>query len=191
MDMLDYCYREKFTHIHLGSCGTVGLTGLFIARLLKLPTTTTYQPSLLDEVRSLTGDEFMEELAWKYSAWFYNQVDRVFVSSTGIERRLRLHGVQPSRLHRVPPGTDKTVAAESAAQRWNFLGALILNPAGPPPRCNPPRARKRPVTQPPRSLASPKRFPAFLKRFEGQRPAVRPSCKSECETLSHSRFTRI
>jgi len=127
IEMLDYCYREAFTHAHLASCGPVGLTGLFIARMLKLPTTTVYQASLFDHVRSLTGDDFMEDLAWRYAVWFYNHADRVFVPGARIGKRLSSHGAQPSKLFLVKNG-EALLHSDANASGWHVLRKVILDP---------------------------------------------------------------
>jgi hypothetical protein len=127
MEMLDYCYRHRFTHIHLGTCGPIGLTGLFIARLLNLPATTAYQVSLPDEVLSLTHDEFMEDLAWKYNAWFYNQMERVFVPTPKTGRRLVRNGVQRAKLYLLPGACRGLFPKRPAENDWWAVRELILN----------------------------------------------------------------
>jgi hypothetical protein len=127
MEMLDFCYRHQFTHIHLGTCGPIGLTGLFIARLLNLPATTAYQVSLPDEVLSLTHDEFMEDLAWKYNAWFYNQMERVFIPTPKIGRRLVRNGVQRSKLHLLPRAYRGLFPEKPAKNDWHRVRELILD----------------------------------------------------------------
>ena len=75
LEMLDYCYREGFTHIHTSTPGPIGLAALVIARILKIPITGTYHTAIPQYAQILTGDAVMESLTWKYTLWYYDQLD--------------------------------------------------------------------------------------------------------------------
>jgi hypothetical protein len=98
LDMLDYCFKNDIGRLHLASAGPTGLAGLLIARFLKLPVEATYNDAMWRLARALTRDGFIEDLGWKYLAWFYNQVDAVYVPSRDIQRDLEQKGVAPDRL---------------------------------------------------------------------------------------------
>jgi hypothetical protein len=74
------------------------LAGLLIARFLKLPVEATYHDAVGRLAQALTRDGLIEDLSWKYLAWFYNQVDAVYVPSRDVQRDLQQKGVAPDRL---------------------------------------------------------------------------------------------
>jgi glycosyltransferase involved in cell wall biosynthesis len=106
MEMLDFCYQQNFTRIHAATPGPIGMAALLIAKLLKLQINGTYHTSLPHYAQFLTGDAFMEELAWKYTIWFYNQMGRIFVPSQSTFDELVQKGVEPKRIYLLPHGVD-------------------------------------------------------------------------------------
>ncbi|MGD8993363.1 MAG: glycosyltransferase [Desulfobacterales bacterium] len=106
MAMLEFCYRENFTRIHAATPGPIGLAALLVSRLLKLPINGTYQTSLPLHAQFLTGDAMMEELAWKYTKWFYSQMGRIFVPSQSAYQELVGKGIAAEKIHLLPHGVD-------------------------------------------------------------------------------------
>ena len=104
--MLSYCYDEAFTHMHVSTPGLVGLSGLAIARILKLPVLGTYHTAFPEYVKTFTDDGHMEEWAWKYMLWFYGQMDRVLVPSQAVADTLARKGLQPEKIKLYPRGVD-------------------------------------------------------------------------------------
>jgi hypothetical protein len=93
------------------------LAGLLIARFLKLPLEATYTDTVMRLSRVLTRDGFIEDLSWKYLVWFYNQVDRVYVSSVETLRDLEDKGVASDKLRLYAPASmDLRVSANPAKQ---------------------------------------------------------------------------
>jgi glycosyltransferase involved in cell wall biosynthesis len=106
MEMLDFCYQQNFSRIHAATPGPIGMAALLIAKLLKLPINGTYHTSLPHYAQFLTGDAFMEELAWKYTIWFYNQMGQIYVPSQSTFDELVQKGLGPQRIHPLPHGVD-------------------------------------------------------------------------------------
>ena len=106
MEMLEFCYRQNFTRIHAATPGPIGLAALLVARLLKLPINGTYQTSLPLYAQFLTGDVMMEELAWKYTKWFYNQMGRIYVPSQSAYQELVEKEIAAEKIHLLPHGVD-------------------------------------------------------------------------------------
>jgi hypothetical protein len=111
LEMLDHCFKNDIRRLHLASAGPAGLAGLLIARFLKLPVEATYSDSISRLARVLTRDGFIEDLTWKYLAWFYNQVQTVFVPSREVRQELEDKGVAPDKLRIFTPaaGTDEAL----------------------------------------------------------------------------------
>ncbi|MEE4358994.1 MAG: glycosyltransferase [Desulfococcaceae bacterium] len=106
LQMLNYCYEQGFTHIHSATPGPVGLAALAIARILKLPLSGTYHTAFPQYARYLTGDQMMEDLTWKFTIWYYQQMDTIYVSSKSSAGELKSRGIQPERIRLIPRGID-------------------------------------------------------------------------------------
>jgi glycosyltransferase involved in cell wall biosynthesis len=106
LKMLQYCYEEGFNQIHVATPGPVGLAGLLIARILKLPLVGTYHTALPQYVSLLTGDISLEELTWKYVLWFYNQMEVVYAPSHATGEELVAKGLDQSKIRHYPRGID-------------------------------------------------------------------------------------
>ncbi len=106
LDMLNYCYVERFTHIHAATPGPLGLAALAIGRILKLPCVATYHTALPQYAQYLTDDPSMAEMMWRYLVWYYDQMDMVYVSSRATSSELVEKGVSRERIRLVPRGVD-------------------------------------------------------------------------------------
>lgn len=108
LDMIDYVQREKFTRIHISTPGSVGLAGLFVAKLLDLPVAGTYHTDIPRYVKSLTDDLFMENAAWNFMIWFYSQMDEVAVPSASTRRQLVERGLSEEHIRPLPRWVDSS-----------------------------------------------------------------------------------
>lgn len=106
LDVIDYCFRENFTHIHAATPGPVGLTGLMASRLLNRPFFTTYHTALPQYATHLTGDQSLEGFIWVYLRWFYNQADTVLTPSSAYREELIANGIAPHKVLVMPHGVD-------------------------------------------------------------------------------------
>jgi hypothetical protein len=117
LEMLDYCFAQNIRRLHLAGAGPTGLAGLFIGRLLKLPVEATHTEALPRLARVVTRDGFIEDLAWKYLVWFYNQMQAVYVPSREILWDLEDKGVAPDKLRILAPNAaGETVSAHGSAR---------------------------------------------------------------------------
>lgn len=106
LDILSYCHRQRFTHIHAETPGAMGLTALAVARTLDLPFSGTYHTSLPQTVGALTGDNGIEALFWKYMVCFYGQMQRIYVPSLKTAEELIEKGLSRDRIVVHPWGVD-------------------------------------------------------------------------------------
>jgi len=104
--MLHYCYEKNSTHIHSATPGPIGIAGLIIARILNLPIFGTYHTDLPRYVDQLTEDGAMSEICWRYSIWYYNQMDVVYVPSRATGDELKTKGVKKEKIRFYPRGID-------------------------------------------------------------------------------------
>ena len=106
LEMLDYCYTQGFTHIHSATPGPVGLAALAIARILKLPLTSTYHTQFPQYAQALTGDDFIEDMTWRFMIWYYDQMDQIYVSSQNSWDELVEKGISSNKIRLIPRGID-------------------------------------------------------------------------------------
>ena len=106
LEMLDYCHRKNFTHIHTATPGPIGLAALAISRILKLPVIGTYHTAFPQYAQYLTGDSMIEDLAWKYTLWYYNQLDWIYVSSKNSKQELTEKGIRADKIRVIERGID-------------------------------------------------------------------------------------
>ena len=104
--MLDYCYSSNFSHIHAVTPGPVGLAALAVSKILKKTIYGTYHTAFPEYVKALTNDDSLEEMAWKYMIWFYNQMDAVYVPSKTIGKELVARGIDREKIVFYPRGID-------------------------------------------------------------------------------------
>lgn len=106
LEMLSYCYEQEFTHIHAATPGPIGLAALAIARILGLPIYGTYHTALPQYAQYLTNDPAIEEITWRYTLWYYDQMDEVFVPSRSTGDELAQKGIAPGKIHVSARGID-------------------------------------------------------------------------------------
>ena len=106
LEMLDFCFENRFTHIHSATPGPVGLAALGIARILKLPFSGTYHTQIPQYVGYLTQDGDLESLAWKYVIWYYDQMDTIYVSSQSSADEMIGKGISEHKIRQFPRGID-------------------------------------------------------------------------------------
>ena len=109
LEMLDYCYHQGFTHIHSATPGPIGLAALAIAKILKLPLSSTYHTQFPQYAQYLTGDDFIEGLTWKFMIWYYDQMDQIYVSSQNSFDELTERGIKAEKIRIMPRGINTEV----------------------------------------------------------------------------------
>ena len=98
LDMLRYLEEGGFTKMQISTPGTVGVTGLFAAKILQIETSATYHTSFPEYVENYTHDIALEAMAWKYMIGFYHAMDEVIVPSKFIARLLHKRGLRKRKL---------------------------------------------------------------------------------------------
>lgn len=106
IEMLQYCYEKEFNHIHTSTPGPIGLAALAIARILKLPISGTYHTAIPQYAQILTGDSVIEDMTWKYTLWYYDQLDVIYAPSKNTHDELVSRGIRPEKIKVYPRGID-------------------------------------------------------------------------------------
>ena len=106
LEMMQYAFKQNYTHIHAATPGPVGLLALAISRIMKLPFYTTYHTAIPQYAHYLTDDSSIEEMTWKYILWFYDQSDIIFASSRATYDELVEKGISSKKIRLMPRGVD-------------------------------------------------------------------------------------
>jgi glycosyltransferase involved in cell wall biosynthesis len=106
LDTLGWVWRERISHVELATPGPMGLAGLLVAKVLRLPVTASYHTEVPSMIQPLGGNALMEQSARRYLAWFYSRADRVFAFSSGSRDALLEMGVRPDKVALMPVAVD-------------------------------------------------------------------------------------
>ncbi len=106
LQVIEHIERRQYDQLFISTPGTMGLTALLAAKLMKLRTVGIYHTDFPTYIRCLTDDEALESLTWRYMYWFYSQCDQILVPSDYYRRYLIEHGFDASRLAVLPRGVD-------------------------------------------------------------------------------------
>ncbi len=106
LEIMHFCYEQKFTHIHAATPGPLGLAALAVARIMKLPFITTYHTAIPQYAMHLTDDLSIEELMWSGILWFYDQSDFIFSPSQATAQELIDRGIPSEKIQIMPRGVD-------------------------------------------------------------------------------------
>jgi glycosyltransferase involved in cell wall biosynthesis len=131
LHVIEALERGNFHELIISTPGPMGLCALAAARLLGLRVTGIYHTDFPGYIRCLTGDEYLEQLAWGYMRWFYGGMDRVHAPTECYRRSLADHGLDPARLGILPRGVDTTLFSPAKRdpalwQRYGLNGNFKL-----------------------------------------------------------------
>ncbi|MBS3763880.1 MAG: hypothetical protein KGZ25_11330, partial [Planctomycetes bacterium] len=112
LEIIEFLEKKEFKEIVVTDPGLLGLTGLLASRLLGIRAVGVYREKSVQRVMAATGDETLERLANQYLAFFYGQMDMVFVSSEGQRKNLSGAGFNPQKLRVIHCGSSHDESAE-------------------------------------------------------------------------------
>lgn len=123
LKLLAWCAEQDFDCILTATPGPMGLAGLAIARILKIPVHGTYHTAFPQYVRMFTEDPAMEDAAWRYMRWFYGQMDTIYAPSRSTAQDLTERGIGAERIVVHPRGVDaERFRPESDGRFFGELG---------------------------------------------------------------------
>lgn len=106
LKLLAWCAEQDFDCILTATPGPMGLAGLAIGRILKIPVHGTYHTAFPEYVRMFTEDPAMEDAAWRYMRWFYGHMDAIYAPSYSTAQDLAERGIGAERIVVHPRGVD-------------------------------------------------------------------------------------
>ena len=106
LEIINWLEEEEIDEVILSTPGPVGLAALAAARLLKLKVRGIYHTDFPQYVRHFADDEKLEDITWRYMAWFYEGMDRIAVPSRAYLDQLAAKGFDREKLYVMPRGVD-------------------------------------------------------------------------------------
>jgi glycosyltransferase involved in cell wall biosynthesis len=98
--------QEKFDEVIISTPGSLGLCGLLAARLLGLTVRGIYHTDFPQFISSLTEDEALGEITWKYMRWFYSGMETVYAPTQSYRRLLIDNGFDAPQIKVLPRGVN-------------------------------------------------------------------------------------
>jgi glycosyltransferase involved in cell wall biosynthesis len=106
LQMIRHLEQTPYTEYVISTPGPVGLIAMYCAHRFSVPCRAIYHSDFPQHVRHITGDEGLEQTAWRFMRWFYGQADAVYSPSDFYRRQLAEHGFNPERMFIFTRGTD-------------------------------------------------------------------------------------
>jgi glycosyltransferase involved in cell wall biosynthesis len=106
IEILEWADRQQFDAIHVHTPGPMGLCGLLVAKMLKIPVLGTYHTDFPQYMQNLTGDHRLTSATTGYMKWFYGQMAATFSRSREYQAKLRDFGFADNKLVMTLPGVD-------------------------------------------------------------------------------------
>ena len=123
LEILSYCEKEDFALIHVLTPGPMGLAGIMVSKLLKIPLIGTYYIDFSKHIQKLITSENFKNLVWKYLGWYYSQMHKIIVTSEKYLQELKEKNISPTKLKFLPcEGIDQYICESSSYQ---FLKDLL------------------------------------------------------------------
>ena len=135
LEILYWMEQEKFDEVIISTPGSLGLCGLLAARLLGLTVRGIYHTDFPQYVQSVTDDDSLGEVTWKYMRWFYSGMDTVYAPTESYRRLLIDNGFEAPKISVLPRGVNlddfnPQKRNEDFWERYNLNGGFKFLYAG-------------------------------------------------------------
>jgi glycosyltransferase involved in cell wall biosynthesis len=125
LELMRHVFQQDYTYLHAATPGPMGLAALKIAQAYNLPISGTYHTQLPQYAAYLTGDQNIEELTWRYTIWFYDHMESIYVPSKETGEELISRGLDPAKVLLYPRGVN-VQQFNPAYRSMSFRGGLGL-----------------------------------------------------------------
>lgn len=104
LEIMEFADREQFDVVHISTPGPMGLMGLLVSRMLRIPALATYHTDFPAYAQDLTRDHRAVRGTMQYLRWFYGRTDGLFARSREYQSSLRGMGME--NCHLIHPAID-------------------------------------------------------------------------------------
>jgi len=98
LEILSYCEQEEFTVLHTLTPGPMGIAGILVSKILKLPLVGTYYLDFSRLIHCSTNSDNFKNIMWRYLGWYYNQMQKIVVTSEKYVEELREKNIPRERM---------------------------------------------------------------------------------------------
>lgn len=106
LEIMHHADQQQFDAIHISTPGPMGLVGLLVSRMLRVPMLATYHTDFPAYANDLTRDHRIVRGTTAYMRMFYQQAVRVFARSREYRASLAGFGIASSRIGLIHPSVD-------------------------------------------------------------------------------------
>ena len=106
LEILHWIEEEQFDELIISTPGPLGLCGLLAARLFGLTVRGIYHTDFPQFVSSMTEDEALGEMTWKYMRWFYDGMDTIYAPTASYRSLLIENGFDAPAIKILPRGVN-------------------------------------------------------------------------------------
>ena len=106
LEILHYLEEEQFDEIIISTPGSLGVSALLAARLLGLTVKGIYHTDFPQFVQSMTEDDALGEMTWKYMRWFYRDMETVYAPTHQYRKLLIKNGFDAPAIKVLPRGVN-------------------------------------------------------------------------------------
>ena len=126
VEILEWADRQQFDAIHVDTPGPMGLCGMMVARMLRIPLLSTYHTDFPAYVKNFTKDHRLTCTTETYMRWFYGQTNLVFSRSREYQRSMQQLGISDDKFAMTPPAIDTVKFSPAARDErvWKTLGVV-------------------------------------------------------------------
>ncbi|QHI70033.1 glycosyltransferase [Tichowtungia aerotolerans] len=106
LELLHFLEEERFDELIISTPGALGLSGLLAARLLGLTVKGIYHTDFPKFVQSMTDDDNLGKMTWKYMRWFYRNMETVYSPTHRYRKLLIENGFDAPTIKVLPRGVN-------------------------------------------------------------------------------------
>jgi glycosyltransferase involved in cell wall biosynthesis len=139
-EIMEWADREQFDAVHVDTPGPMGVMGVLVASMLKVPVVGSFHSDFPRLIYELTGDYRLTSAAAAYCRWFWGNLELVMARSRGFEhamdemdipgrKRVYHHPVLDTGLFNTDAKDDAVwarlgVASDKRVRRLLYVGRL-------------------------------------------------------------------
>jgi len=126
VEILEWADRQQFDAIHVDTPGPMGLCGIMVARMLRIPLLSTYHTDFPAYVKNFTKDHRLTCTTESYMRWFYGQTNVVFSRSREYQPSMNNLGITDDKFKITHPAidTEKFSPKSRDPELWTNLGVV-------------------------------------------------------------------